>query len=91
MEVVLPTAWLHDCASVTKDSPLRSTASELAARTAGDFPRNSGYPAGLIPDVRHALEPTASPPTSPRGPERRWWCKTPTASMPSARSTSSGA
>ena len=56
MEIVLPAAWLHDCATVAKDSPLRSTASALAARTAGDFLRDSGYPAGLIPDVRHAIE-----------------------------------
>ena len=56
MEIVLPAAWLHDCATVAKDSPLRSTASALAARTAGDFLRDSGYPAGLIPDVWHAIE-----------------------------------
>ena len=56
MEIVLPAAWLHDCATISKDSPLRSTASALAARTADDFLRDSGYPARLIPDVRHAIE-----------------------------------
>jgi uncharacterized protein len=56
MEIVLPAAWLHDCATVAKDSPLRRTASALAARTADDFLRDSGYLAGLIPDVRHAIE-----------------------------------
>jgi uncharacterized protein len=56
MEIVLPAAWLHDCATVAKDSPQRSTASALAARTAADFLRDSGYPAVLIPDVRHAIE-----------------------------------
>ena len=56
IEIVLPAAWLHDCATVAKDSPLRSTASAFAARTADDFLRDSGYPAGLIPDVRHAIE-----------------------------------
>jgi len=56
MEIVLPAAWLHDCAIFAKDSPLRSTASALAARTADDFLRDSGYPASVIPDVRHAIE-----------------------------------
>jgi uncharacterized protein len=57
MEIVLPAAWLHDCAIVAKDSPLRSTASALAARTADAFLRDSGYPARvIIPDVRHAIE-----------------------------------
>jgi uncharacterized protein len=56
MEIVLPAAWLHDCAIVAKDSPLRSTASALAARTDDNFLRDSGYPTGLIPDVRHAIE-----------------------------------
>lgn len=56
MEIVLPAAWLHDCATVAKDSPLRSTASALAARTAGDFLLDSGFPTELVPDVRHAIE-----------------------------------
>jgi uncharacterized protein len=56
MEIVLPGAWLHDCVTIAKDSALRSTASALAARTADDFLRESGYPTGLIPDVRHAIE-----------------------------------
>lgn len=56
MEIVLPAAWLHDCATIDKDSPLRSTASTLAAQTAYDFLSESSYPAELIPDVRHAVE-----------------------------------
>jgi uncharacterized protein len=31
MEIVLPSAWMHDCVTIAKDSPLRSTASALAA------------------------------------------------------------
>lgn len=56
MEIVLPASWLRDCAATAKDSPLRSTASALAARIADDFLPDSGYPAELIPDVRHAIE-----------------------------------
>lgn len=56
MEIVLPGAWLHDCVTIANDSPLRSTASALVARTADDFLRESGYPTGLIPNVRRALE-----------------------------------
>jgi uncharacterized protein len=56
MEIVLPAAWLHDCVNIAKDSPMRSTASALAARTADDFLHDSSYPAELIPDVRHAIE-----------------------------------
>ncbi len=56
MVVVLPAAWQHDCVITAKDSPLQSIASALAARTADDFLRDSGYPAGPIPDVRHAIE-----------------------------------
>ena len=53
---MLPAAWLHDCVTTAKDSPLRSTASVLAARNADDFLRDSGYATRLIPDVRHAIE-----------------------------------
>lgn len=56
MEVVLPAAWLHDCVTIAKDSPLRPTASALAARTAGSFLRDSGYPTELIPEIEHAIE-----------------------------------
>ena len=56
LEVVLPAAWLHDCVAVPKDSPLRPSASALAAKTAAGFLRDSGYPAELIADIRHAVE-----------------------------------
>src|SRR6185503_808605 len=56
LEVVIPAAWLHDCVTVPKDSPQRSTASRLAAAAAGDFLHASGYPAEHIPAIQHAIE-----------------------------------
>ena len=35
--VSVPAAWLHDCVSVAKDSPLRKQASKLAAQQAIRF------------------------------------------------------
>lgn len=55
-EIVLPAAWLHDCGAVPKESPLRPTASVFAARAAGEFLRDSSYPAQLISYVGHAIE-----------------------------------
>ncbi|MBM3967322.1 MAG: hypothetical protein FJ308_19995, partial [Planctomycetes bacterium] len=37
MDIVLPAAWLHDCVSVPKNSPMRSQASRLAAAKATEF------------------------------------------------------
>ena len=37
LAVTLPAAWLHDCLSVAKDSPLRKQASKLAAEEAVRF------------------------------------------------------
>jgi uncharacterized protein len=53
--VVIPAAWLHDCVTVPKDSPLRSQASRLAAEAAGVFLREAGYPAPAIPAIEHAV------------------------------------
>jgi len=72
LEVVLPAAWLHDCVTVPKDSPQRGEASALAARTAGEFLRESAYPAGLIPAVEHAIEAHSfSARIPPKTPEAR--------------------
>ena len=54
--VTLPAAWLHDCVSVAKDSPLRSQASKLAAQDAVDFLESIDYPAELLPAIYHAIE-----------------------------------
>lgn len=56
IEIVLPSAWLHDCANIPKSSPLRSKASVLAAQEAADFLRDSNYPTELIPAIQHAIE-----------------------------------
>lgn len=56
VEVVLPAAWLHDCVHVAKDSPDRARASQLAADHALRFLESAGFPAALLPDVRHAIE-----------------------------------
>lgn len=55
MRVVLPAAWLHDCVSVPKDSPLRSQASRMAAERAGQFLREIGYDAVWIEGIEHAI------------------------------------
>ena len=55
-EVTLPAAWLHDCVSVAKDSPLRKQASRLAADEAVRFLRSVNYPSNLLAPVHHAIE-----------------------------------
>ncbi len=55
-EVTLPAAWLHDCVSVAKDSPLRKQASRLAAKEAVRFLESADYPADLLDQVYHAIE-----------------------------------
>jgi uncharacterized protein len=67
LEIVLPAAWLHDCRVLPKGTPLRHTASALAARAAGDFLRDRGYTAELIPAIEHAIEaPSFSARVTPR-------------------------
>ena len=55
LEIVVPAAWLHDCVTVPKDAPERSSASRLAARAAQEFLRDRGYPAEYLPDIAHAI------------------------------------
>jgi uncharacterized protein len=54
--VTLPSAWLHDCVAVAKDSPLRSRGSRLAADAAIAFLSETSYPGERLPDVYHAIE-----------------------------------
>jgi uncharacterized protein len=54
--ITVPSAWLHDCVSVAKDSPLRDQASRLAAQEAAKFLAGTDYPAELIDEVYHAIE-----------------------------------
>jgi uncharacterized protein len=55
LAVVLPAAWLHDCVSVAKSSPERSSASRLAAKRAGEWLRTRGYPGEYIAAIEHAI------------------------------------
>ena len=54
--VTLPSAWLHDCVAVAKNSPLRSQGSRLAAEAAAEFLAQTAYPDELISEVFHAIE-----------------------------------
>ena len=54
--ITLPAAWLHDCVSVAKDSPLRNQASKLAADEAVRFLESVDYPTGLLAPIYHAIE-----------------------------------
>src|SRR5438270_9465227 len=56
LAVVLPAAWLHDCVTIAKNSPQRSSASRLAAERAGALLRAAGYAAQHIPAIEHAIE-----------------------------------
>ena len=54
--ITIPSACLHDCVSVPKDSPLRNEASGLAADEAVRFLGKSGFPAQYLDDIHHAIE-----------------------------------
>lgn len=56
LQIVIPAAWLHDCVSVPKSSPLRNQASRMAAKQAGEFLSEAGYPSQFIPAIQHAIE-----------------------------------
>ncbi len=56
LAVVLPAAWLHDCAIVPKNDPQRDRASRLAGEKAAAFLREIDYPDEWIPDITHAIE-----------------------------------
>ena len=55
LAVTLPAAWLHDCVTVAKDSPLRKQASRLAADEAVRFLQSIEYPDDLLPQIHHAI------------------------------------
>lgn len=56
LAIVLPAAWLHDCVSIAKNSPLRAQASLLAGRAAVEFLQTISYPAQHLPAIQHAIE-----------------------------------
>jgi uncharacterized protein len=55
LEVIIPSAWLHDCVVVPKDSPKRSLASKLAAEAAVTFLRKNHYPEEFLDAIEHAI------------------------------------
>ena len=55
LAVVLPAAWLHDCAAVAKDSPLRRQASRLAADEAVRLLEQWGYALAPLAAIHHAI------------------------------------
>jgi uncharacterized protein len=55
MEVVIPAAWLHDCVSVSKDSPDRARASTMAAEQAKIYLREMAYPEQHFDAIGHAI------------------------------------
>jgi len=54
--VVVAAAYLHDLVNVPKNHPDRCRASALSADAAETLLRGMGYPSGLLPAVRHAIE-----------------------------------
>ncbi|MEM8560305.1 MAG: HD domain-containing protein [Bacteroidota bacterium] len=56
LDIVLPAAWLHDCALIAKDDPRRKQASRLAAEAATAFLQAEGYPHEALPGIAHAIE-----------------------------------
>ncbi len=56
LEVVIPAAWLHDCVTVPKQSPLRREASRLSAAEAIRLLREWGCAEPLLPEIAHAIE-----------------------------------
>lgn len=55
LAVVVPAAWLHDCVSLPKNHPERSTASTLAADKAIDFLASLAFPAVFFDEIHHAI------------------------------------
>lgn len=56
LEVVVPSAWLHDLVIVPKNSPLRSKASKLSAEKAIEFLSSIQYPRVYFEEIAHAIE-----------------------------------
>jgi len=53
--IVLPSAWLHDCVLVPKNSPQRSSASRLAADQAIQLLEGIEYPSVYLNQIHHAV------------------------------------
>ncbi len=55
-EILIAATLLHDCVSVEKNSPFRSSASRLAAAKAADLLTEMGWAEERIESVAHAVE-----------------------------------
>lgn len=55
LNVVLPAAWLHDCVSYPKNSPLRAQSALHAANKAIDFLMKIDYPEQYLTAIHHAI------------------------------------
>ncbi len=56
LNVVVPSAWLHDFVLVPKDSPQRSKASRLSAERAIKYLTSINYPAEHLEQIFHCIE-----------------------------------
>ena len=56
LEIVVPTAWLHDCVTLPKDSPQRAQAARLTAAEATRLLTNWGRLPDWLPAIAHAIE-----------------------------------
>jgi uncharacterized protein len=55
LEVVLPSAWLHDLVIVPKDDPRRSQASRLSADAAIEYLSHINYPKQYFNQIAHTI------------------------------------
>ncbi len=55
LEIIIPSAWLHDFVIIPKNSPLRSQASKLSAEKAIEFLKLINYPAQYFEGIIHAI------------------------------------
>lgn len=55
VQVVVPSAWLHDCVTLAKDDPRRSQSSLLAADKAIAFLKRIDYPQQYHDAIHHAI------------------------------------
>ncbi|MBC7457233.1 MAG: HD domain-containing protein [Bdellovibrionaceae bacterium] len=56
IEVVMPSAWLHDFVFIPKNDPRRALASRLSALAAIDFLKEIQYPEIYFKDISNAIE-----------------------------------
>ena len=54
-EVIVPAAWLHDCVTVPKSSPLRKEASRLSAEKAISFLQSIDYPTDYLAEIGDSI------------------------------------